>query len=119
MACAGAYRYRFDDMTEETPLKQETPRERLFRLHEEMCKEARALMRKKNNDYSTEGDPFRNFRMFGGLGFLVRMSDKLSRLRTYVERGDFDVKDESARDTLIDLVNYCVLLQAYWDEGNR
>lgn len=99
--------------------KPESPRDILFKLHDEMCKEAKALMRKKNSDYSTEEDPFRNFRMFGTLGFLVRMSDKLARLRTFAERGKFDVSDESCRDSLIDLINYSILLQAYLNSGNK
>src|SRR5690348_7069951 len=64
-------------------------REDLRLLHENLCEEARDLMKQKNEDYATESDVFRNFRMFGLLGVLVRMSDKIARLRTYAERGKF------------------------------
>lgn len=105
--------------TDTEAAKPEAPRERLFRLHDDMCKEAKSLMRKKNMDYGGDEDPFRNFRMFGTMGFLVRMSDKLARLRTFSERGKFDVQDEGTRDSLIDLINYSVLLQAYLNDGNK
>lgn len=94
-------------MTDEKP---ETPRERLLRMHEDMCKQARTIMRKKSADYATEEDPLANFRRFGALGFVCRLDDKLSRLGNFVKRGVFDVEDESLADTLLDLVNYSVLL---------
>jgi hypothetical protein len=66
---------------------------------------------KKNSDYANEEDPFRNFREFGELGFLVRMSDKFARLKSaIVEKKDMQVSDETVEDTLLDLANYAVLL---------
>ena len=55
----------------------------LLKMHEALCKDALDIMRKKNEDYGAEGDPFLNFRAFGSFGILVRLSDKLARLRTY------------------------------------
>lgn len=87
-------------------------REELIKYHETLTEEARELMRKKNEDYGTGGDPFFNLREFGELGILVRLSDKLARLRIYIERGTFSVKDESFEDTIQDGINYLVLLGA-------
>lgn len=87
-------------------------REELLKLHEEMGAKARSIMRKKNEDYGAETDPFRNFRTFGPYGILVRLSDKLSRLRTYEERGKFSVEDEGMEDTVLDAINYLVLYAA-------
>jgi len=68
---------------------------------------------KKNNDYGGAADPFKNFRDFEELGFLVRMSDKFARLKTaIVEKRKFEV-DESIEDTIIDLANYSILLLCY------
>lgn len=68
---------------------------------------------KKNNDYGGTADPFKNFREFGALGILVRMSDKFARLRTAIEeQRKFEV-DESIEDTAIDLANYSLLLLGY------
>lgn len=79
-------------------------------MHEDMTKAARTIMRKKNADYAAEDDPLANFRRWGALGFVVRMDDKLARLSTFVKRGVFEVEDESLNDTLLDLLNYSVLL---------
>src|SRR5688572_2671660 len=55
-------------------------RDRLYTTHEALCNKALDVMKKKNQDYASAGDPFRNFRMFEALGILVRLSDKLARL---------------------------------------
>ena len=74
------------------------------------------LIIKKNADYSSEQDPLQNFRMFGEYGFLVRMSDKLSRATQIIKSGKVNVKNESIIDTLQDLANYSNLLIAYLNE---
>jgi hypothetical protein len=43
------------------------------------------------------------------VGILVRMSDKLSRLGSFHQKGYNMVKDESIEDTLLDLANYSLL----------
>jgi hypothetical protein len=77
-------------------------------------------MVRKNHDYAghTEKDPFANFRLCesAGLcstaaGILVRLSDKLSRLATFVAKGKLTVSDESVEDTILDVINYAVLFQ--------
>lgn len=97
-------------------------REELFKMHGEMCKTALELMKKKNADYAGSGgnNPFANFTRSEALGictteqsFLVRMTDKMSRLSSFAAKGKLDVEDESVYDTLIDLINYSVLLAAY------
>jgi len=88
-------------------------REELYILHETVCESALDTMKKKNQDYACAEDPYRNFRMFGRLGILVRMSDKLARLRTFDERKMLDVSDENIEDTVKDLVNYAVLYLGY------
>lgn len=92
---------------------QESPRERLFRRHEAMCTTARKLMKKKNSDYSTEKDPYLNFRRHGAKGFVVRLDDKMCRLNTFVDRGFLEVESESVADALLDTINYSVLLYSY------
>jgi hypothetical protein len=98
-------------------------RKELLALHLQMTDTARMLMARKNHDYSggdKAEDCFLNFTRVERLGiasteagFLVRMTDKLSRLITYVQNGKFEVEDEGLKDTVIDLINYSVLLYAY------
>ena len=42
-------------------------------------------------------------------GLRVRMHDKMARLNHLLENPDADMNDESLRDTLTDLMNYCVI----------
>lgn len=97
-------------------------REELFEMHEEMTSYALELMKKKNADYagSDGNNPFANFTRSESLGictteqsFLVRMTDKMSRLSSFASKGKLKVEDESVYDTLIDLINYSVLFAAY------
>ena len=90
-----------------------TKRDMLYALHQTLSQAALDLMVRKNADYACEDDPYRNFKMFGRLGILVRLSDKLSRLRTFEERGRLDVPDESIRDTVLDIINYAILYMGY------
>ena len=88
-------------------------REELLQEHKTLCDSGRWLMGKKNRDYGADTDPFRNFRRFGEHGILVRMDDKLARLLTFTERGDFEVVSETVEDTVVVLINYAVLFLAY------
>jgi hypothetical protein len=94
-----------------------TTREELFKLHDDICKEALELMKKKNNDYASGADPFMNFRRAEYLGFataelgvLIRMTDKMSRISTFLNKGDLSITNESVYDAIIDMINYSVLL---------
>jgi hypothetical protein len=73
-----------------------------------------SLTTKKNADYANDDDAFANFRTFGELGILVRMSDKFARLKTALyDRKSMSVSDETVEDTILDLATYSVLLLAY------
>jgi hypothetical protein len=79
-----------------------------------------ALTKAKNDDYSAGADPFANFTRVEAMGvcsteqgFLVRMTDKMSRISSFVQRGELSVKDESVDDTLKDLSIYADLFAAY------
>lgn len=98
---------------------QKMTRDDLRMLHEALCEEARTLMKAKNADYAAISDPFRNFRLFGELGILVRLSDKLARLRSFLENGKLEVKNETVRDTILDIINYAVLFQGYLLDSPR
>jgi len=98
-------------------------RDDLLTLHDSLTKEAKVLMERKNHDYSggeSKELPFLNFSRVESMGitttekgFLVRMTDKMSRLSTFCQEGSFKVEDESLKDTVLDLINYSILLYAY------
>ena len=75
-------------------------------MHHNICEELTALYRKKNHDY---GDSFHiTYEKWGLPMAAIRLSDKLQRFETLI-RKESEVKDESIRDTLIDLANYAIL----------
>ena len=60
----------------------------------------------KNSDYgSSVSDTYKDF---GLVSFLVRMQDKMNRLKTLNNKESL-VKDEKIEDTLLDLANYSIL----------
>ncbi len=90
-----------------------TPRNRLLQGHRRLCEKAITIMQAKNHDYASDEDPFRNFRAFERFGILVRLSDKLARLQSFLENGKLKVADETIEDTVCDIINYAILFQQY------
>lgn len=89
-------------------------KEEYFKFHQESCDKMVEITKKKNADYSGLGsDPFANFRKRGELGFLTRMDDKFARLESFVQKGSFEVSDESFEDTCLDLANYAILFAGF------
>jgi len=96
-------------------------RDEYMSFHQSCCDRLVEITRVKNADYSGgANDPFANFRLtnhFGVAsveqGFFTRMTDKFSRLASFIKKGTLLVKDESVEDTLLDLANYCILLAGY------
>jgi len=72
--------------------------------------EARQLFEKKNKDY---GDAFA---IYGPIGVLVRIGDKIQRLQSIHTSGITLIEDEKMRDTLIDLHNYAAMAIMLLDE---
>ena len=74
--------------------------------HQQVLVELNRLYARKNHDY---GDSFhRTFEKWGLPMAAIRLEDKLQRFVTLI-RAESQVKDESIRDTLIDLANYAVM----------
>lgn len=62
--------------------------------------------RDKNADYG--GSFAKSYDEFGMTAPIIRMSDKLERLKS-LSKAEARVKDESKRDTLIDMANYAIM----------
>lgn len=95
----------------------------LLDFTEKTFKELLDILKKKNQDYtnsSKDVNAFKNFCLIEHYnvgtveqGFFSRLSDKFSRLATFISAGELHVKNESVEDTLKDLANYSILLLAY------
>ncbi len=75
-------------------------------MHNNICGELNELYRKKNHDY---GDSYhKSFLKWGWPMAAIRLEDKLNRFETLI-KSDGEVKDETMRDTLLDLANYSIM----------
>ena len=87
--------------------------------HDAMYAKARALTVAKGHDYSGTEDTLTNLKACERLGLcpaetgvLIRLSDKFQRLITLIGKDEAPVVDESVEDTMLDIVNYTLLLGA-------
>lgn len=76
-------------------------------LHKDICESLTDIYKRKNHDY---GDSFAKVREVVHNSVLVRLMDKLERLKTLMGKGEpAQVMDESVDDTLMDMANYCIM----------
>lgn len=76
-------------------------------VHKELLDNMHDIYVKKNHDY---GDSVHEtYERYGMTSFLVRMEDKMNRIRTLDKAEDIKVTDEQMEDTLLDLANYAIL----------
>jgi hypothetical protein len=90
----------------------------------ELLEEVRQLHLSKSQDYGSESDPLANIRSGADFvniepwrGCLVRVADKVQRLKTYCRTGR--LVHEGVRDTLLDLAAYSLLAIVLFDEGKN
>lgn len=82
--------------------------------HKIICADLNTLYSRKNHDY---GDSFHQTFLEEGFAMpRIRLTDKLSRFKKLTANKerltdsiDADVKDESVKDTLMDLANYAIM----------
>ena len=77
--------------------------ERFKQITEEM----QDLCKRKNSDYGSSVND--TYKKYGMVSYLVRMEDKINRIRNLVLNKNQKVEDEKIRDTLMDLSSYCIL----------
>ena len=94
--------------------------EKFYKLLEEM----KATHDAKRHDYASTEDVFANFRTceMAGIpawkGVAVRISDKFSRIMGFARKERLEVKDESIKDTLVDMANYALIALILYEEDN-
>ena len=79
-----------------------------LKTHKKLTEDLHDLYVRKNADY---GDSFRKVREDIPNAILVRLSDKMNRLKTLMTKPEDEQKvmDESIDDTLMDIANYALL----------
>ena len=83
---------------------------------EDLFYEALQTYIKKNIDY---GDSFsKTYAEFGMVAPVIRINDKVERLKSIIANDEINVEDESIRDTLMDLANYAFMTVVEWDDSS-
>ena len=77
--------------------------------HREICEQLNKIYETKNHDY---GNSFgETYEKLGIISAITRISDKYNRICSLATKSaeERQVKDESIRDTLLDMANYCMM----------
>ena len=97
----------------------------LKEIHNETTKKCYDIMIKKNSDYTggkESKDAFANFRMSEFfdiepvIGIMMRVLDKIQRIKSFSKDGELKVNEESVYDACEDIVNYAILAKAMFIE---
>lgn len=111
--------------TQALPQPDATPQQRPGSLaFMEVIEELRQMHLRKSQDYGSNRDPLANVRAGAELvgiepwrGCLVRVADKIQRLRTYCHDGR--LANEGVEDAMLDLASYAVIALVMFREGQR
>ena len=105
-------------MTTDTNYPDTMTKDQYMKVVERTLDSMKEIIRKKNHDYTGGADdPFANFRVaeMEGVtpvqGILIRLQDKLQRIRTYNSRGELLVADEGFTDACDDVIGYALLIK--------
>ena len=77
--------------------------------HKKLCEQLNKTYEQKNHDY---GNSFgETYKKLGIISAITRISDKYNRICSLTTKSadERKVKDESIKDTLLDLANYCIM----------
>lgn len=94
---------------------------KLLELHKETTEKCFSIMERKSSDYTggtkavdalANFKSSRSFDLHPVLGLLLRMQDKLMRVRSFVNDGKLRVTGETVEDACDDMVNYAILCKA-------
>jgi hypothetical protein len=98
---------------------------KLKQIHKDTTEKCLDIMLKKNSDYTggeNSNDVFANFRMSEFfdvdpiIGIMMRVLDKIQRIKSFTNDGELKVNDESVYDACEDVVNYAILAKAMFVE---
>ena len=87
--------------------------DRFKQITDEMVK----LYERKNSDYGSSNHD--TYMKYGAVAYLVRMEDKINRVRSLVQNNNQKVEDEKIHDSLVDLANYSILMLLELEEDKN
>ena len=78
-----------------------------YEFHKSICDKLNETYIQKNKAY---GNSFsETFEKLGPISAITRISDKYNRLVNLTTNHNVDIGDESIKDTLLDMANYCIM----------
>lgn len=95
--------------------------EEVIKILDDTTNGLKDTLRRKSSDYTggeNSNDPFANFKATQVLdvdpviGVMVRIMDKIQRVRSFVNDGELKVSNESVYDAFDDIIGYTVLAKA-------
>lgn len=97
-----------------------------FQMVEKELEDLKLMIKKKNDDYTNADEnssPFENFTASAKLGIcsaeqglLLRLLDKVQRIKTYILNGKLSVENEGYKDAIRDVLGYSLLLMGMLHE---
>lgn len=75
------------------------------------------ILEKKNKSYNNSYELTRN--EFGNIIFIIRLQDKLNRLKSLIMNNKLEYFSESYNDTIKDIIGYCLLELDYLTRHNK
>ena len=89
----------------------------LVRKHSDTCAKLNAIYSQKNKAY---GNSFgETFKKLGIISAVTRIADKYNRLANLATNPNIDQGDESIKDTLLDMANYCIMTYMELDRNEK
>lgn len=85
--------------------------------HKDLCKELHETYVKKNSDY--KGSFHETYKQFGIVSALTRITDKYNRIINLAQNDNYMVKNESLRDTCLDLAGYLIMTVMELDTNEK
>jgi len=74
-------------------------------LYKEIQRDTFELAQQKSSDYGTD-----SLTEFGTIGCLIRLNDKVNRLKNLIGKKKGTVLDETVEDTCLDIINYTIYI---------
>lgn len=91
--------------------------EHKYLWHQELCSKMNTLYRTKNETYHNS---FGNtFVKYGPISALTRIGDKFNRIENLILGAKNQVPDETIKDTLLDMANYCLMTLIELEDKRR
>jgi hypothetical protein len=88
-----------------------------YERHMQICKQLNDTYIQKNKAY---GNSFTDtFEKLGVISAVTRITDKYNRLVNLATNLNVDIGDESIKDTLLDMANYCIMTYMELDKEEK